>query len=153
VSNFLETLRRQGALLGASVPSTATLGEAAAQLLESPARALAVLDPEERVVGLFGERQLIRCLFPRYLGELRHTAFLRDDPDALFAHLAEASDDPVSEHAHPPVLVDIESSSAHVAEVFLHTDVAGVAVVGDDQFLGMLSLSDFCRALLRAHPV
>ena len=75
-------------LVPAAVHRGVTFREAAEALTVHPVSALAVLDDtNDRVVGVFGGDDLLRGLFPRYLEELHHTAFARDDP-ALLARSA-----------------------------------------------------------------
>ncbi len=147
MSGFLDLLELE--LVDASVPRSAPLSEAARLLGESRVGALAVLDEERRVAGLFGELQLLRLLFPRYLGELHHTAFVRDDPGLLAECFARVRDEPIGENTHAPVTIDATASATHVAERFLHLDMPAIAVVRDGTYIGMLGLADFCRALMR----
>lgn len=147
MSGFLDLLGLE--LVDASVPRSAPLSEAARLLGESRVGALAVLDEGRHVTGIFGELQLLSLLFPRYLGELHHTAFVRDDPGLLAECFARVRDQPVGTSAQEPVTVDAGASATHVAERFLHLDMPAIAVVRDGTYLGMLSLADFCRALMR----
>jgi CBS domain-containing protein len=136
-------------LVDASVSVESTFLEAALRLTESGLPAIAVLDRERRVRGFFGEDEFLRGLFPRYLGELRHTAFTRDDIVALADHLENVAGQPVEQHLRKPIVVAADSSATHVAELLLHSDVTAVAVTRADRFAGMLTERDFCRALLR----
>lgn len=147
MSGFLDLLGLE--LVDASIPRAAPLAEAARLLGESRVGALAVLDEERHVTGLFGEIQLLRLLFPRYLAELRHTAYLRDDPARLAQCFASVRDEPVGGSAGEAITVDAGSSATHVAERFLHSDLPAIAVVRHGEYIGMLSLADFCRALMR----
>lgn len=137
-------------LVPASVPAGATFLDAAVALTSHPVSAVAVLGPDGEVVGVFGAEELLRGLFPRYLAELRHTAFAQDDP-ALLARCAEqAGSQPVERHMKQPVTVDDDASATHVAERFLHCELDALPVVRDGRFVGMLGRSEFCRAVLEA---
>ena len=70
-------------LAAVSIGDDATFGDAARQLAGSGVPAIAILDPNGRVRGVFTQDALLRGLFPAYLGELHHTAFVDDDPDTL----------------------------------------------------------------------
>jgi len=132
-----------------SVPITATFLEAAQQLTDSGLSAIAVLGDDEEVAGLFGEDELLRGLFPGYLAELHHTSFIQDDLEGLVSRLAEIGSAPVRDHLRQPLVVDEATSATHIAELLLHSEVTVVAVVRDTEFVGMLSETAFCRALLR----
>ena len=136
-------------LMPASVRATATFGEAAAALRESRLPAIAVVDAEERVVGLFTDVDLLRGLFPAYLGELRHTTFLPDDPGALTRRAHEAATEPVTRHSRPPLVLELETSSTHAAERFLHCEEGAIPVVEGGRFVGMLPRAEFAVAMLR----
>jgi CBS domain-containing protein len=140
---------RETRLVQASVTRTATFLEAARALFGTGISAIAVLDAERRVVGLFTDDDLLRGLFPAYLGELRHTAFLREEPDALAARIEEASGEPVERYMREPMTVDVGASALHVAERFLHSPWGALAVVENERFLGMVDEVDFVETLMR----
>jgi CBS domain-containing protein len=138
-------------LVPAAVRRDVTFREAAEALTAHPVSALAVLDERNgRVVGVFGGDDLLRGLFPRYLGELHPTAFARDDPALLERCAERAATEPVEGHMHEPVIIEHDSSATHVAEVFLHCELDALPVVRDGRFVGMLGRSEFCRAMLEA---
>jgi CBS domain-containing protein len=132
----------------AFVPRNATFLEAARTLVSRELSAIAVLDDEQRVVGLFTHDDLLAGLFPGYLGELRHTAFLQEGLDALAARAETAGADLVGEHMRKPLTVDVDASAAHVAERFLHCEWGALAVVERERFVGMLAEPEFCRMIL-----
>jgi CBS domain-containing protein len=140
---------RETKLVRASVPRTATFLEAARALFGTGISAVAVLDAEQRVAGLFTDDDLLRGLFPGYLGDLHHTAFLREEPDALAARLEEASGDPVERYMREPMTVEIEMSAIHVAERFLHSPWGALAVVEEERFVGMVDQVDFVETLMK----
>ena len=140
---------RETKLVQASVARTATFLEAARALFGTGISAIAVVDAEERVVGLFTDDDLLRGLFPAYLGDLHHTAFLRDEPAALAAGLEEASGDPVEMHMREPMTVEIDASAIHVAERFLHSPWGALAVVEKERFVAMVDQVDFVETLMR----
>ncbi len=123
--------------------------EARDVLFQSGLSAIAVVDDDRRVVGLFTEDDLLAALFPPYLRELRHTAFVRDDPSVLAAAADRAAAHRVERHMRKPVTVSTSSSATHAAEVFLHCEWGTLAVVEERRFVGMLSQLEFCRALVR----
>jgi CBS domain-containing protein len=135
-------------LLEASVPRGASFVEAASVLTAHEVPAIAVLDPGREVVGLFGSEELLRGVFPSYLGELHHTAFLRDDATLLADRAEQVRTEPVEQHMVRPVTVDLATSAAHVAERFLHCGLAALPVVDGARFVGMLDRDKFCAAML-----
>lgn len=139
---------RQTRLVEASVVHTATFLEAARALFGTGISAIAVLDRDRRVVGLFTDDDLLGGVFPAYLRELRHTAFLREEPDALAARLEETGGDPVERHMREPLTVEVDASTLHVAERFLHSPSGALAVVENERFLGMVDEVDFVESLL-----
>lgn len=134
---------RETRLVRASILHGATFLEAARALFGTGISAIAVVDAEQRVVGLFTDDDLLRGLFPRYLADLRHTAFVREEPNALAARLEEASNSPVERYMRESMTVDIEASAIHVAERFLHSPWGALAVVGNKRFVGMVDQVDF----------
>jgi CBS domain-containing protein len=131
------------------VPRTASFAEAAAALAASRAPAVAVLDDDRRVVGVFTVDALLRGLFPSYLQELRHTAFVEDDPDLLLRRAAEVSGEPVERHLTQCDVLDVDSSTTHAAERFLHLDETALPVTENGRFAGMLLQEEFAYAILR----
>jgi CBS domain-containing protein len=137
-------------LVDAAVPRTAPFRDAARVLAANEISAIAVLDEQRRVVGLFTDDDLLRGIFPGYLGELRHTAFLELDTAALAARLEKAGDNPVAAHMREPLVVEQGTSATHVAEVFLHCPWGALAVVDEERrFVGMVGQVEFCRAIMR----
>lgn len=135
-------------LVEASVSREATYGDAVALLASSGQTAIAVVDADQRIVGLFGAEQALRGCLPPYLEELHHTAFAPDDLDLLAELAARVRDEPVELHMVKPVTVDRATSALHVGEVFLHCRLPAVAVVENGRFVGMLDRAAFARAVV-----
>jgi CBS domain-containing protein len=136
-------------LVEASVDSDATFAEAARALSESRLSALAVVEGG-KVVGLFTDEELLLGVSPRYLGELKHTAFLEAELPSLREQAHETSGEAVRKHMRKPVTIELDGSSLHAAERFVHCDEGALPVVDDDdRFVGMLSRTDFAHALLK----
>ena len=145
----MRSILREIELVDAWVPRTATYEEAARVLAPSEAPTVAVLDEDRKVVGLFGIEQALRGCMPSYLLEMRHTAFAEDDLALLADRARDVLDDPVAEHMTDPVTIDVSTSAVHVAEVFLHERMAGIAVVDGARYAGVLGRAAFARAMLR----
>jgi CBS domain-containing protein len=129
----------------AAVPATATFGEAVSALRAASVSTIAVVDTQGRVVGLFGEPDVLRGLFPGYLGDLRHTAFAEDDAALLARRAAEVAPEPVTRHMREAVTLAPDTSATHAAERFLHSGFDALPVVENGRFVGMLSRRAFCR--------
>jgi CBS-domain-containing membrane protein len=140
------TILREIELLPASVREESSFLDAARVLLAARVSAIAVLDRDERVVGLFTDDDLLGGLFPPYLAELRHTAFL--DGETLQASAEAAARDTVAQHMRRPVTVEVDAGAAHVVERFLHTPWGAIAVVESGRFVGMVDQLDLISLLL-----
>src|ERR671914_2637611 len=75
-----------------------TVAAAVRTLLESGCPALPVVDADERLVGLFGEREFMSALFPGYVGELHHAAFVSGHLDEALETRAACAAESVSQH-------------------------------------------------------
>lgn len=136
-------------LVDASIDAGATFGDAARALGASGLGALAVLDGT-RVVGLFTDEELLLGVSPRYVGELRHTAFMETELPSLREQATAIVAEPVRQHMRKPTTIQLEAGSLHAAERFVHCDEGALPVVDDDdRFVGMLSRTQFAHALLR----
>lgn len=135
-------------LVDASVLQTATFAEAVARLFDAQVPALAVLAEDGRLVGVLSEVDVLRAVFPGYLADLRHTAFVEDDPAALDERARAVRNRPVQELMRRPEVLDGDESETHAAERFLHTGEQALPVVEGDRFLGMLSIAALCNARL-----
>lgn len=137
---------RETRLVHASVVRTASFLDAARALFGTGISAIAVVDDQQLVVGLFTDDDLLRGLFPGYLDDLHHTAFLQAD---AVARLRQTSTDAVEKHMREPVTVDVEASALHVAERFLHSPWGALAVVENERFVGMVDEVDFAEMLMK----
>jgi CBS domain-containing protein len=117
-------------------------------ILDSGLPALAVADERERYAGIFGEREFLAALFPGYLRELRGAAFLSRSLDPALRTRDACAAEPVGRHMNTEhIEVGPEFSDVQVAEIFLHHRVLVVPVVADGRVEGLLTRSDFFRAL------
>ena len=136
-------------LVDACVAPTATFAEAARVLSERRLPALAVVE-DGRVVGVFTDEELLLGISPRYLDELRHTAFVETELPSLRDRATEVAGEPVREHMRKPTTIELEAGSLHAAERFVHCDESALPVVDDENnFVGMLSRTEFAHALLK----
>jgi CBS domain-containing protein len=141
-------LLRDMQLVPASVRRDASFLQAAQALLAAHSSAIAVLDRDDRVCGLFTDDELLRGLFPQYLGELHHTAFLVAEGQALRASIEAVAAEPVARYMREPVTVELDAGAAHVVERFLHTPWGAIAVVESGRFVGMVGQLEFTELLI-----
>jgi len=139
---------RDLSLTDASVPETATLAEAVAELFVARVPAVAVLDDARRVLGVLSERDVLRAVFPGYLAEIRHTAFLPDDASALDELAARARDRPVRDFVRKAEVLYADDSQVHAAERLMHSGDDALPVVDGARFIGMLSVAALCHTRL-----
>lgn len=141
-----DLVRRDVPLLRADEPLEAALHT----LLGSGLPALPVVSEDGALAGIFGEREFIEALFPGYLGQLRHTAFLSRSLDDALERRAGCRTEPVGAHLHQGhVRVGLDGSDIQVAELFLHHRVLIVPVVDGGRVIGVVTRGDFFRAAAR----
>ena len=138
-----------GLLVQAAVGAGATVEQAARELASSDVGALAVLE-DEQVRGVFTEDDLLRAVFPGYLGDLTHTSFVEGD-SLLAPHLETAAVAPVSTFMRRPELVALPTSALDLAQRFLHTDATALVATRDGVFAGVIDQTRFCTAILRRY--
>ena len=123
------------------------IGEAVGQVVDSGLPALPVVDGD-KLVGIFGEREFITALFPGYLKELKYAGFVPQSLDHALEKRQSCRFEPVSQHMNSEhVEVAGDYSDAQLAENFLHHRVLIIPVVTDGAVSGVITRSDFFRAL------
>ncbi len=124
------------------------LGQAVRHVVGSGLPALPVADDAGGYCGIFGEREFITAVFPGYLGELKHAGFVPRSLESALEKRAGCSREPVRDWMNTEhVDVGPDFSDAQVAEIFLHHRVLLVPVVENRRVLGVITRSDFFRAL------
>jgi CBS domain-containing protein len=124
------------------------VGTAVRRVLESGLPALPVVDADDRLVGIFGEREFMGALFPGYLKELSYAGFVPSTLDDAIEKRAACRDEPVGDYMHTEHIdVGPDFSDAQIAETFLHHRVLIVPVVDSDHVRGVISRADFFRRL------
>ncbi len=132
----------------AAVPPTAPVAEAA-RAIYGGVGAVAVVAGEQ-VVGMFGEDDLIRAVFPPYLGDISHTAFVEHDA-VLGPHFDRLATAQVQEFMRQAVTVELPTSALDVAQRFLHSDATALVATRDGRYAGVIDQRAFCKALLRRY--
>ena len=125
-----------------------SVGEAVELILDSGFPALPVVDDQGRLTGIFGEREFMAALFPRYVGELRFAGFIRKSLDEALEKRAACRQEAVAEHMNTEhVDVPEDASDVQVAETFLHHRVLIVPVRDNGGIKGVITRSDFFAQL------
>jgi CBS domain-containing protein len=124
------------------------VAEAVRAVLDSGLPALPVVDGDERLVGIFGEREFLGALFPRYVNELGYAGFVPRSIESVLEKRAACRDEPVREHMNTEhVDVPRDHSDVQLAETFLHHRVLIVPVTEDGRVVGVVTRSEFFAAL------
>jgi CBS domain-containing protein len=118
------------------------------QVLDSALPALPVVDAGEALRGIFGEREFMGALFPGYLTELKYAGFVPRALEDALQKRAGCRAEPVRQYMNTEHIdVDADFSDAQVAEIFLHHRVLILPVTDNRQVIGVITRSDFFRAL------
>jgi CBS domain-containing protein len=143
-STLTDPLLRDVPTLSVSDP----IGDAVPRVIESGLPALPVAGDGGAYCGIFGEREFITAVFPGYLGELKHAGFVTRSLESALEKRATCGREPVRDWMNTEhVDVGTDFSDAQVAEIFLHHRVLLVPVVKDGHVAGVITRSDFFRAL------
>jgi CBS domain-containing protein len=131
-----------------TLTTTDPLGYAVQKIIDSGLPALPVLERDGSYCGIFGEREFITAVFPGYLGELRHAAFVPRSLEDALEKRAACRLEPVRDWMNTEhVEVGPDFSDAQVAEIFLHHRILLVPVVDHHRVLGVITRNDFFSAL------
>jgi CBS domain-containing protein len=125
-----------------------TVADAVRAILDSGLPALPVLDSEDRLAGIFGEREFMAALFPGYVRELRFAGFVPKGLDEALEKRGGCAAEPIRDHMTTDhVDVPADASDVQVAEIFLHHRVLIVPVIDDGRVAGVITRRDFFREL------
>jgi len=126
----------------------ATVEAAVRALLASGLPALPVTGRDGRYAGIFGEREVIGALFPRYVQSLGYAGFVPHSMEAVLDKRRGALREPVMNYANTEhVDVPEDVSDVALAETFLHHRVLIVPVVERGRVVGVVTRSEFFRRL------
>jgi CBS domain-containing protein len=123
------------------------------KIIDTGVPALPVVDAEDRLVGIFGEREFINAIFPGYMGELHYAGFVTKAIDEVLEKNAECASAPVSKYMNTEhVDVGTDYSDAQLAETFMHHRVLIIPVTDQGRVTGIVTRGDFFRALAERLP-
>jgi CBS domain-containing protein len=139
-----DPLLREAPLLRASD----TVSDATRTLLDSDLPALPVLDDDERLLGIFGEREFLGAVFPGYLKELKHAGFVKRSLEDALEKRSNCRAEEVRGYVNTEHIdVSTDFSDAEVAEIFLHHRVLLVPVADDGKVIGVITRADFFQSV------
>jgi CBS-domain-containing membrane protein len=125
-----------------------TVGTAVQQVLDSGLPALPVVDANDRLVGIFGEREFMGALFPGYLKELKYAGFVPSTLDDAIEKRAACRHERVGDYMHTEHIdVGSDFSDAQLTETFLHHRVLIIPLVDSGQVQGVITRAEFFRRL------
>jgi CBS domain-containing protein len=124
------------------------VADAVRLVLESGLPALPVVGPDEKLVGIFGEREFLGALFPGYVKELPYAGFVPKSIESVLEKRRACRDEPVSRHMNTEhVEVPPDHSDVQLAEIFLHHRVLIVPVTDAGRVIGVVTRSEFFAGL------
>ncbi len=122
--------------------------DALRRLLETELPALPVIDGDGCLAGIFGEREFITALFPGYVKSLGYAAFVPKSIDHAIDKRQACRSEPIAQHMNTEHIdVPLDFSDVQLAEVFMHHRVLIVPVTDEARVVGIITRSDFFRAL------
>jgi CBS domain-containing protein len=124
------------------------VGSAVQEIIGASLPALPVVTTSDRYCGIFGEREFIGAIFPGYLGELASAAFVTEALEDQLEKRSGCRLEPVENYMNTEhIEVGPDWSDAQIAETFLHHRVLIIPVTDGGAVVGVLTRSDFFRAL------
>jgi CBS domain-containing protein len=124
-----------------------TVADAVRAVLDSGLPALPVVE-DDKLLGIFGEREFLGAVFPGYLKELHYAGFVKRSLEDALEKRASCRTEPVREYVNTEhVDVGTDYSDSEVAEIFLHHRVLLLPVTEDGRVIGVITRSDFFRSV------
>ena len=124
-----------------------TVADAVRAVLDSEHPALPVTE-DDKLLGIFGEREFLGAVFPGYLKELKYAGFVKRSLEDALEKRASCSSEAVRGYVNTEhVDVGADYSDAEVAEIFLHHRVLVLPVTEDRRVVGVITRSDFFRSV------
>jgi CBS domain-containing protein len=125
-----------------------SVAHAARRVIESRLPALPAVKKDGSLAGIFGEREFIAAVFPRYVEILKWAAWI---PGAVYPEIELRQECLVEQIRQyltaEDVAVEGDRSDVAVAETFLHHRVLIVPITTNGKVGAVVTRSDFFRAL------
>ena len=130
--------------LNASEP----VGSATLKVIEAGLPGLPAVDENGKFVGIFGEREFLKALFPGYVDTLASAAMVRRTIDETIEKRIGCTEEPISAHLTTDlVVVEDEYSDIQLAELFLHHRVLVIPIATKGKVHAVVTRSDFFQAI------
>lgn len=128
--------------------TTDPVGYAARRVVESGLPALPVEDERGDYIGLFGEREFMRAVFPGYVGTLMSARMIRRSLDETIQRRIDSQEEPILGYlTTDPVLLEDDYADTQLAEIFLHHRVMVVPIATEGKVHAVVSRSEFFHEL------
>ena len=125
-----------------------TVETAVRAILDNHLPAVPVVTDDGALAGVFGEREFMEALFPRYFTQLKSASFLPKALDEALEKRAGCIAERVGDHMFTEhVDVPADASDGQIAETFFHHRVLLLPVVDGGRVVGVITRRDFFRAL------
>ncbi len=126
-----------------------TVRTAVQAIIDAHLPAVPVVEQDGKLAGVFGEREFMEALFPRYFTQLKSAGFVPKALDEALEKRASCVGERVGDHMYTEhVDVPTDASDGQIAETFFHHRVLLLPVVDDSgRVVGVITRRDFFRAL------
>lgn len=124
------------------------IAEAVRKVLDSGLPGLPAVDADGAFVGIFGEREFMKALFPGYMDELGSGAMIRRSIDDAIERREACRSESIRDHLTTDhVVVEDDYSDSQLAEIFLHHRVLVVPIATAGRVHAVVTRADFFAAL------
>jgi CBS domain-containing protein len=125
------------------------VGPAARKVIEADLPGLPAVEEDGSFAGIFGEREFMAALFPRYVGELASSAMISRTIDETIERRETCWNEPVREYLTADhVVVEDDYSDTQLAELFLHHRVLVIPIATEGRVHAVVTRNDFFSALV-----
>jgi CBS domain-containing protein len=123
---------------------------AARRVLDAGLPALPAVESDGRFAGIFGEREFMAALFPRYFGELGSSRMISRSMEAAIERRLECAREPIRPYlTTEAVVVEDDYSDNQLAELFLHHRVLIIPIATEGRVHALVTRHDFFSELVR----
>lgn len=130
------------------LPDSEPVGSAVRKVIESGLPGLPAVNEKGEFVGIFGEREFMKALFPGYVDTLSSAAMVRRTIDETIEKRTGCAEESISKYLTTDhVNVEDEYSDTQLAELFLHHRVLVIPVSTEGKVHAVITRSDFFKAL------
>ena len=124
------------------------IAEAVRKVLDSGLPGLPAVDADGAFVGIFGEREFMKALFPGYMDELGSGAMIRRSIDDAIERREACRSESIRDHLTTDhIVVEDDYSDSQLAEIFLHHRVLVVPIATAGRVHAVVTRADFFAAL------